>query len=201
MYSLSDNLTVEIKQSIFSSESYLQLKKNNTYVNVSWSSWNKLKSYMSEISQALEEEKFFTRYLYKTFEDSQAVVIEKYKSKIYVGIHSFNEKDILQIDKGINMSQAEWQKWMGIRDQIDTNQKPPERGWSPEEWQNWMYMDTNQKPPERGCYKETKTPIFQWNRPISQWIYESSGTFKDSINKGVGKTRTQTMMTDPFNTS
>ncbi len=140
MYSLSDNLTVEIKQSIFNYESYLQLKKkNNTYVNVSWSSWNKLKSYMPEISQALEEEKFFTRYLYKTFEDSQAVVIEMYKGKIYVGIHSFNEKDILQIDKGINMSPEEWQKCMDIRDQIDTNQKPP----------------------ERGCYKETKPSIFQ----------------------------------------
>lgn len=159
MFTLSPNTSVDVHTSQFNTEKYLQFKRTDgkRWVNLSWSSWKKLKSLMPEVTAALEDEKSYRSDFYSTFAGSQGIVTEKYKDRMYVGIHYFDKSGDRKKGRGLNLIPDEWMTLKELAPVIDQSLQPFPKGWE---------------------YSEAKRPAYAWiNREDGAGTQEGSWTF------------------------
>ena len=171
MFHLSDYCTIEVRNSQFNPDKYLQVKNNNgRSINLSLSSWRKLKSWTSDITRAMDEEQSYKADFYNTWAGSQAAIVQKYEDKMYFGIHYFDKDGSRSSGKGLNITDAEWKKWDELSSQID---------------QACIFF------PEKWQYQaETKRPIFQWVwrcdgevKKEGGWTFLLEACYKDGMQQ------------------
>jgi hypothetical protein len=137
MFRLSNIASADVKKSQFDSSSYLHLERGKRSVNLSMASWQKLKSLVPKIDEAVNDGTSLRQDLYNTWSTSQAVTVDSFQDKMYVGIHFFGPDGERQTGKGLNVTADEWAVLTTL---------PNDLSGFPEAWQ----------------YPDSKRTVFQW---------------------------------------